>query len=216
MAVALLAACGGDDDDGGGDDDGGSTAENALAEDLLLTLDDFADDWTEMPDEDEDTPNPLDECDPGTPEGRTGEAESGEFSDGSVTFQQSVGVFESADDAVAALERVPGMGDCMVGIVNDGGLDDDEATYSDARFEEVDAPNIGDASSAYTLEMEVTVPGESDEEEQSGTIYFDLVFLTEGRFATNVQSVSVLFPTDESLLQEVTEAAHAKLAAAEQ
>ena len=211
LTLVVVAGCG-DDDDDAADPDG----ENALAEDLLLTLDDFAEDWTEEPEDDDDSPNPLDECDPGPAAGRTGEAESGEFSDGDWTFQQSVGVFETPEDAVAAIERVPGMGDCMVEIVNDGGLDDDESTFSDAIFEEVNAPDLGDESSAYRLEMQFTVPGESEVEEVSGTLYFDLVFLTVGRFATNVQSIGVLFPVDESLVQEVTEAAHAKLAAAEQ
>jgi len=81
VLMILAGACG-----GGGDDSkrnkepAESEAENELAASLLLTVDDFPTGWAEDTSADEETTALEKECDTGPAPGRTGWAETGDFS----------------------------------------------------------------------------------------------------------------------------------------
>ncbi|HLC40295.1 MAG TPA: hypothetical protein VJO34_01555 [Methylomirabilota bacterium] len=154
VLMILAGACG-----GGGDDSkrnkepAESEAENELAASLLLTVDDFPTGWAEDTSADEETTALEKECDTGPAPGRTGWAETGDFSMGGIsTIAEGVAVFQLQDDARASLDRIESAGKCRVDFINDGKLGDSKRVFSDASFSRASFPAYGDAS---------TRPGES-------------------------------------------------------
>ena len=189
-------------------------AEDDLARSLLLDVNDFPTGWAETPaDEEED--NPFDECDEGPAAGRTGSAETGQFSSGgSEAISHDVGVFDTPENGSSALDRLPSRADCIVELINDGALDDDEAEYSDATFGNLSFPSLGDRTEARRLEFQVKAKGESGFGSE-GTLYLDLIYVVEGRLAFFILAADVFSPFDISILESTVRNAYEKLASAE-
>jgi len=225
--LALVVACGDDDDDGGASPTVEATptasgpadpnAENTFAESLLLEESDFPADegWSEGP-TDTDEPSPFDRCDDDeSAAGRTGEAESGEFSDGTAKeVNQSVAIFDTPESAEAALEEVRDHGHCLEDVVNNGELDDDEFEYTDAEFKDASFPDIGDRADAYRLTVHIETVDKGGLDFSEGELYLDVIYVTEGRFATYITAGDVDTPFNPSALRELVEIAYSKLAAA--
>lgn len=213
-SLAVLAACGDDDDAPTATPTADANAESALAESLLLDVNDFPTGWAEGPADDEE-PSPFDRCDDKAPsKGRTGEAETGEFSEGdSKEVQHSVAVFTSAADAAASLDEVRALGECLADVVNKGELDDEEAEFTDGVFGDLSFPTFGDKTNAYRLEVHIDAKNEEGPGSE-GTLYLDIAFVTEGRLAFFVQVSDVFSPFDSAMFEDLVEKAHAKLEAA--
>ncbi len=104
-----------DSGDGSGDGTEGDPDAVALAERINLTIDDFADGWTETPAEDDDGGANLDDCfvETDIEAATVGEAETGTFSldvddtSGQLVTMQTV-VLDSADTATALLAEAGG------------------------------------------------------------------------------------------------------------
>jgi hypothetical protein len=227
--LALVVACGGDDDDDGGasptveatptaSGPADPNAENTFAESLLLEESDFPADegWIEGP-PDTDEPSPFDRCDDDdeSAAGRTGEAESGDFSDGTAKeVSHSVAIFDTPESAEAAIEEVRDFGQCLEDVVNNGELDDDEFVYTNAEFKDASFPDIGDRADAYRLTVHIETVDQGGPDSDEGELYLDVIFVTEGRFATFITAGDVDTPFNPSAFRELVEAAHAKLEAA--
>lgn len=210
LSFALLVACGGNDDGPPEEDAPETHAEDTLAESLLLEVNDFPTGWSETSDEEEESP--FDDCGvDGPSEGRTGIAETGDFSEGSfATITQSVGVFETPANAAGSLDRIPAISDCLINVVNDGRLDDSESEYSDAKFGNLSFPSLGDRTDAYRLEIHAEARGETGIGSE-GTVYLDLIYVTEGRLAFVIVASDIFSPFDTSALETVVRKAHQKL-----
>lgn len=190
-------------------------AEDDLARSLLLTVNDLPTGWSETPPDDEEK-NPFDECDRGSPPGATGEAETNNFSrGGAAAFSEDVVVFAAQADAVSSLDRIQGLADCLVALINDGKLDTDEAEFSDAKFGAMSFPSFGDVTDAYRLEFHVKAKGQSGLGSE-GTAYLDMVRVVEGRLGAAIKASDVFSPFDTAMLESTVTKAHQKLARAEQ
>jgi hypothetical protein len=225
LAIGLaLSACGGggDDDDAGDDsDDGDETpaglTDNELAEAMLLILEDFPDQdrWTyTAPTDDPDEPNPLDDCDPGEPEGLTGEADGGDFEPEDIfgEITQDIRIFEEHDQVVTAIERFPDVGECAEEVVNDGDLDTEDATYSDFEFSELDFPEFGDFSRAYRITMTATSTDPEDDP-QTAAIYIDQVVVAVGNIGVRIQASAAFDPFPPAGVAEIIQLALDKIEA---
>ena len=197
FALLSVSACGGDDDSL----PAATTvpADQAIAESLLLTLADFPADWTEEPDEPGDSANPLDTCDPGDARGRTGLAETGDFTLGTDSVSNSVAVFQSAAAALAALDRIPEQGNCMVREIKGGALDDENFEALDATFEPMPFPATGDRVEAHRFTMTL-------KQLDSGLelkVTLDLVYAVKGRVGFSLSAQGVLSPFDSAMLESL-------------
>jgi hypothetical protein len=192
-AVLMLAACGGSSDDGFNNERNSSTAsteepaeldETDLARELLLRVSDFPAGWSEEAADDEESP--LDECDLEDAPGKTGEAETGEFSDGSdFAITENVAVFESAQDVSMALGGIEELAQCFVQMINEGEADDDEIEASDASFSSLSFPAKGDESYAYRLKFHVKAKEQSGLGSE-GDVFFDIVYARVGRVGIGI------------------------------
>lgn len=231
MLLFVLAACGGDGDSTGSSNANGSlpveddidrtdsdespSGEDDLARSLVLTVDDFPTGWAETPADRDEDDNPFDECDPGTAPGRTGVAETGDFSrGGAASVSQEVAVFDTPENAVNSLERIQQIADCLIEVVRDGSLDDDEFEYSDAKFGSLSFPSFGDTTDAYRLEIHVAAKEESGLGSE-GTVYLDIVRVVEGRLGFAMQATDVFSPFDVSTLESIVSEAYDKLVGAD-
>jgi hypothetical protein len=105
-----------------------SAAENALAESMLLVLDDFPGGWVHKAgDPSEDTPTTvppaLARCVSAAYVGRTGRAVGGEFSNKDTTLlsvNPIVSVFDNEDDAQIAARAIISEAQCFADVVGDG------------------------------------------------------------------------------------------------
>jgi len=196
-ALVLLAApgCGGDDDSV----PGATTvaADQSLAESLRLTRHDFPDGWEETPDQPGESESPLDKCDPGDAPGRTGLAATGDFKQGSDSVSNSVAVFQSPDAALAALDRIPAQGACMVAEIKGGALNDETFEALDATFEPFSFPATGDRVDAHRFAMKLKQLSSGAEL----TVTLDLVYVVKGRVGYSLSAQGVLTPVDGNLLE---------------
>ena len=238
LTLVVAVACTSGDDSSSGDDGAQSTqattletgestdppeqpsatldpnAEDDLARSLLLDVNDFPTGWAETPADEEDD-NPFDECNGDPPRGRTGTAETGNFSSGgSEVISQDAGVFDSPANVNSTLDQIQERADCIVKVVNEGKLDDDEAEYTDAKFGSLSFPSFGDRTEALRLEFQVKAKGESGFGSE-GTLYFDLIYVVEGRLAFFISAVDVFSPFDTAVLESTVRKAYEKLASAE-
>ncbi|MEX2235924.1 MAG: hypothetical protein WEB00_00110 [Dehalococcoidia bacterium] len=198
--------------------------EDDLAASLLLTEDDFPAGWTELPfvDEEEnpETAEAFADCGFGEQRapGLVGRAETGDFvedgGDGPPTIEHRVGVFEDEEAVAAALAVLPEQLDCFVAVLEGGAIDTPEASVVAASFEQIDFIELGDRTDAYRIELEFELTTEETEVD-SAVAYFDVVFTSVGRIASQIQVFDVLFPFGEDELQALAEAAADKLAQAE-
>lgn len=213
--VVLAIACGG----GSGGVSGTSTAQSdtsepaqedqALVEAMLLNVGDFPAGWAEEPTEDDESP--FDDCDPGTPEGRTARAETGTFSPGgSRDVSQTIGIFEAPAQVARALSEILGIGDCLVQVVDDGKLDNDEFSYSDATFSSLSFPQQGDSSDAIRFKVHASSNTESGFGSEVD-IYIDVVSVIVGRVGFSIEASDVLTPFNTSELEDIVSNAVAKV-----
>jgi hypothetical protein len=210
-AGLLLASACGDGDGLKREEPPETHAEDDLARSLLLTVNDFPTGWAEELGEEDDEDNPFDQCDPGPPPGRTGIAETGDFSKGGTEeVSQQVGVFDSAQDATAALDRYPSTGDCVVKLINDGKLDTSEWEFSQASFSRVSFPSYGTKSQAFRVEAHIKVKGESGLGSE-GDFYIDLVLVARGRLAFFIRALDIFTPFSSSDLESIVSKAEEKI-----
>lgn len=239
LTLVVAVACSSGDDSDSGDDGGQSPsatlpdagepagapedpspttdphADDDLARSVLLTVNDFPSGWSETPADDDQEENPFDECDLGEPPGRTGAAETGDFSrGGDAEVSQEVVVFETRKDAISSLDRLQAIAACVVAAINDGKLDDDEFEISDAKFGAMSFPVFGDKSDAYRLEFHVKAKDQTGLGSE-GTGYIDFVRVIEGRLGFAIQASDVFSPFDTAMLESTVTKAYEKLANAE-
>jgi hypothetical protein len=146
MVIATVGCGGGESGDNG---EGGTAPsetaaenEDELARSMLLTVDDFPSGWSEVPSEDEEE-SPFDKCDPGDPEGRTGGAETGDFSrGGNASVSEQVAIFETPEQVATRLSALPGLGACLTRVVDDGDLDNDAAEFFRRHVRSVRFPTV--------------------------------------------------------------------------
>lgn len=209
VLVGILAACGGGSD--GEDADGGDEA--ALAESMLLTVDDFPSGWSEDTSDDEDEDHPFDRCEAeGDPEGLTGRAESEDFSEGGAAeISEYVAVFATADqasDAVAAGFDDERKG-CIVEVIEAGELDEDDVQNTDASISDLSFPSKGDESFAVRMEIHA----ETDEDDIEADVFLDVVYVSYDRVVFWIVAADVLSPFNIDELEGVVDDALAKVRA---
>ncbi|QYG94845.1 hypothetical protein HC251_22055 [Iamia sp. SCSIO 61187] len=149
--------------DGSGDGTEGDPEAVALAERINLTIDDFAEGWTEQPAEDDDGGANIDDCfvETAIESVTVGEAETGTFSvdvdatSGQVISMQTV-VVDSAETASALLDEVAGdaFGPCVEDVMTESFGDGATATVG---FQ-ADDPSLTEES--VGLVGSVSVPGD--------------------------------------------------------
>jgi hypothetical protein len=207
LPLAVAGSSGGEDDAGSS----GNTSEQELAESMLLALSDFPVGWAEEADSEEEESSPTAKCEFGS-EGRTGRANTGDFSDGSsASISQSLGIFESVSDVSSRLDQLRSgeVGDCFIGVIEDGGLDDEEITFSDASQSEISFPEIGDETVAVRIEVRYELVGETGFGSE-GSIFIDLISVGVDRVGFTVQGSDVLSPYDVGELESYVRTAEAR------
>jgi hypothetical protein len=224
LVFASIGCSGGSDsgDSGGTDDSDASSPtdapidETALAQAMLLVLEDFPTGWAEdKSDLQDDEESPFDECDTGPeiPPGRTGRAETGDFSDDSSSdISETVAVFADVESLSQEWDAVfsPSRADCFVGVVEDGKVNTDEVEYSDAAVSEVSFPSFGDRSYAQRVEMRYKLLGETGFGSE-GSVFIDVVSVMVGRVVFSLEASDVLSPFDSDELTEYVRKAEAKV-----
>ena len=181
-------------------------AESDLARSMLLTVQDFPTGWTEDPATTDDDPTPFDRCDSGPAPGRTGAAQSGDFTRGGIAeVTHYTGVFVSTEAMPSQRDRVMMLGGCFVDVLNSGDLDDDGVRYTDARLGEVSFPNLGDETIAYRLSFKAS------DGSQSFDFYIDIVVTRQGRYVSQLVALDGLSPFPSFQLEELARKAVTKL-----
>ncbi len=182
-------------------------AENDLAKTYLLTINDFPTGWAENPPDDDEAESPTDKCDDFSElRGRSGRAFTGDFSRGGVAeVSQGAALFPDDATAAAAMQQVSGRLDCLAKIINDGGLDEDDAEFSGAKVGTISFPSHGDETMARRLTFEVAGDG------MKADLFADLVIVRKGRILTAVYAVDALSPFSTNELVPLVEKAVAKL-----
>ncbi len=184
--------------------------ETSAAKAMLLTVNDFPTGWAETPSDTSDSP--LDKCtDHSHDDDRTGKAESGDFSRGSIgSISETVSIFHSADDVEALFAAIQPQADCFLKTVNDGKLDDDEAELSDASFSPLSFPTVGDHSAAFRIKAHVKAKNQTGFGSE-GDFYVDVVYVRVGRVGLSVVAEDVFSPFDTTVFQEMVNMAVAKV-----
>jgi hypothetical protein len=202
---------------GGGDGDGEATQtesalmnEDELAESMLLSVDDFPSGWSEAPVGEEEE-SPFDKCDQGDSEGRTGRAETGDFSRGDqATVSQGVAIFQTAQQVEAPLDRFSELGECLAGVVEDGELDNDEAAFSDATFGPLAIREFGDRTDAYRIKIHFKAKQQTGLGSE-GDLFVDAVLVTNGRVGFTIRADDALTPFDTDELEDIVGKAQSKV-----
>lgn len=199
LVAISLAACGGDDDDDANSEaEEDSAAEAELAETLLLTVDDFPEGWTEQPPDEES--DAFAECEDEEPEGKTAEAETGSFvEDGSVpSINEMLSLFDDQEQALDRFDRIEPLLDCLVAAIDDGALDDDEARFFAASYEQIDVVDLGQRSMGYRLTFNIQALAD-DAPIEEAEAYFELIYVVAGRAGLVVASFDIFspFPSEE-------------------
>jgi hypothetical protein len=210
LGVLVLAACGGDGADSGDDEartpsPTGDLNEDEVAEAILLRVADFPSGWAETPSA-EDDGDELEGC-PTLQDSPdiTGEAETGAFSRGGLaSVSQRVAIFVDNESARAGASVIEERAQCIVDFTNDGGLDDNEATYGDATLGHV---SFSGGSFEYTLALRVSITGTLREGDMQVATYFDLIYEVDGRVVSYLTAWETLTPFDTSLLERLSQTA---------
>lgn len=192
--------------------------ESALAESLLLTVQDFPVGWSEQAEEDEEE-GLIERCSDETDldVGRTGRAATGSFSSSNLPeIEHSVVVYASNDalnvaiDAAISEERFQ----CVVDRINDGEIDTEDFEYGDASFGPISFPQMGDR----VVATRVQVTGRAREQSlvNEADVYIDLILVANGRIGYQIVASDVLSPMDPALLEEIVRKANTKVSSAAQ
>jgi hypothetical protein len=225
-ALAVLAGlavigCGGDDSGGGGetDSDESSVARDiqpeakARAESLVLRLSDFPNGWRASPAEDQDKASSEGRACAGTDFSGftvTGTAESQEFAKAQAEASSEASIFESADDAHAAIaEFGQGLGrstteDCFRDLLVKAALEEDSG--EEYKVGEVDigelsfSPPAVEEARVWQIAIPIEVQG------LAPTVYLDFSLLREGDAVATVTTVDVFDPFDPDLRDDLLKA----------
>ena len=205
-AVLIMSACGGDDQHSD------ATSDDDLAKSMLLAISDFPSGWSEEPSNEESSA--FDKCEPSR-EGRTGRAESGDFSkDRSASVSETVAVFDTPEHARAALETIRSrdVADCVVNVVENGDLNNDKADYSDASVGDLSFPSKGDQSTALRFKIHAKVKGQSGLGSEVD-LFVDTVSVLYGRAGFSISASDVSTPYDSDELEQTVSDALSKVKA---
>lgn len=161
--------------------------DQARADRIALKLSDLPAGWTVAGDDGGAGP----ECSV-VPDGISGWHELDQFETGLATSAGSeVAVFTSVAEAITAHSTVPGeINKCFEDSV---GQTFDGVTINDVRVTKLPSPGVGDRSSAYRIELDVTADG------LDLTSYVDVVYIQRERVGTSLVFTEILSPIDPAL-----------------
>ncbi len=173
---------------------GGQAPEDATAAGLLLTAADFPADWQAMPHSQQ--PTPLEQCAIDVP-GRTGVARGATFSpDGGIKgVAETVSLFDTPADAAASTSLLPGVLDCVTGVLLSPAPAGMHIT--DVSYEPEASPALGDGIVAYRLQFGMT----NDQSGVSSEDADDLIYVTLGRVGFSLQAGNLGAPFPSDVLQ---------------
>ena len=209
LAIAFLGVgCGGGDEGGERTQSDTTAAETvindddqALAEAIVLGLDDFPTGWrAEAPEENEGS---IEDC--GTFDFSdmtvTGRAESDEFASGNVSTVSSLAlVFE--EDAGSAFQQVASddTAECLRDFIERRVKEDppEGVTFGEISVGEISFPMVGEQSRAYEVVIEAEADG------LSPNVYADLVFINVGRSLALLYFIDALTPFDNDMKVELS------------
>ena len=221
ITLSLAAGCGGGASSAGEASPPGSesalsdpTAEDAFAESLLLTSDDFPTGWVHLAyerDPREAAPEPSRPCIENQFPGQTGSAIGGEFSDENTTLlsiNPSVFVFDGAASAQAAAEAIMSNVQCYADRVGDG-MDVNETfavgkTYTEA----LEAEALGATAAIRLYETQIYKSANSSD---SDVLVFDIVVVVDGHILYEVDGFQRYWPIDQNLLKHYVDKAREKI-----
>lgn len=201
LSASFLLAC-------SNDSSAAPTPDDALAaKSALLAVADFPAGWT-VSDAARSGSSPLEKCrDAKTGKNQTGEAESGSFGNGPASVRQTVLVYRSSSDAVAAMDSLANELGCAVNLMNTGKAETDEASVSGAVAGTVPAPVVGDRTNAYRIKFHIAV--KASKAEADG--YIDVVYVQSGRSIVGLVASNAYEPLAADVLNPLTSKAAAKL-----
>ena len=210
LVALILAACSSSDDGGGDEIDRDSLPENALAESLLLTIQDFPTGFSERPTA-SDSEN---ECRNDLPAGITGFAETVFFFGSFVSVSNEVIVFATESDLADRVHALASELDCTVDLINDGGFDTDDFGYREASWGALSFPDFGDQTDAVRVEL-LAKDKNSYSVLSETSLVIDRVAVTYGRIGINVIATGGPPSPLSTFLEDIVEKAVSKLATAE-
>jgi hypothetical protein len=179
--------------------------EGTRAADILLTINDFPTGWSEESQPDEE--NAFDRCDPDTAPGNLGEAETGDFSDGSdFTLTHSVAIFESNAQVDFAIDRAEGVAQCFVDVIESGAADNENAEFTGATLSRLSFPVKGDRTEAYRLKFHAQAKDQSGFG-SGGDVFFDLVFMRVGRVGIAIYAFDIFSPPEPDVWEQYVDIA---------
>ena len=215
LCAAAFVACGGGGDDDSIDGPARGDAENDLAAAMVLDLADLPAGWTQDPpdtdEEEEEDDNPINDCDIPEPNGKTGEAESPDFSgERFSTITQRLVILEDEDAARAVLDEVDDISDCIGAAI--GQLEDEDFEFGDSSVEDFDVPGVGDDVSANRIILEAEYVGEDEAVEfDELEFFFDIVAMRVDRVVSVLITGDLISPFDEVELLQIMLAAEGKI-----
>ncbi len=181
--------------------------ETAFAKSMLLTVNDFPSGWTESPSSATSDDDPLTkQCDPKAST-QTGKAQSGDFaeSEGAPSISESVLVFTTASAAMAELDKNPDVVKCAVAAFNDGKLDSNGITFSDAASKSMSFDAPGDKSYAYQIDVTGTTS------QGQATVHIIAAYAVVGRVGYTLTAQSTDQPYSATDLETYAKKAADKL-----
>jgi hypothetical protein len=191
--------------------------ETQLAESMLITLGDFPPGWSKLPGADP-VEKVLDRCrdNDQLEQGMTGLARSAAFTlVGTEEIIQTLMIFVDESAATAAMEAVTksSVWQCVMDRFNDGEGDTTDYRFTKASYAPLSFPQVGDASVAYRLELEL-------EPALTGggfSLYWDGVYVRKGRAVFALTAGGAFLrgdaPIEPSLLEEIVRKAEARIPA---
>lgn len=148
-------------------------------------------------------------------EGRQGKAESGDFSSGSAaSVSETVVIYDTAQDVGASLDQFNDRSQCVIAAVNNGDVDSDAATYSDASLSPLSFPKYGDRSESYRFKLHVKAKDQTGFGSE-GDAYIDMIYILNGRVGFSIVAFDVFSPFDTTDLQRIVVKAQAKVKSCE-
>lgn len=230
LPLALLGACGGDDDDSAEPDEAGSTtssssptpsgegtaapdraADQALADAVVLRLEDLGPGWSVLEDEDDEEEDDDAETDQALADCLQVDIsviadDDGDEIEADVTFDAEQGRIESAAEIVATVEEAEGdfdilrgdrFADCYGGLLDDELRSDAEddadgranVSYGGVEMSRLELPSgLGDEAIGYRATISITANG------VELSSYADFVFFRRGRVEMTLSTLSTFEP----------------------
>lgn len=180
--------------------------ETAFAKSMLLTVNDFPSGWTETPSTTSEDDPLTKQCNP-KPATRTGRAESGDFAEneGAPSISETVLVFTNASAAMTELNKISDVVSCGVKAFNDGKLDSNGITFSDAASKNLSFDAPGDKSYAFQIDVTGTTS------QGQATVHIVAVYAVVGRVGYSLTAQTTDQPYGVSDLEAYAKKAADKL-----